>query len=214
MRIWEKAKERDAHKRRTLLGSAHVVTPDVTHSLGGRWPPSQAWRWTHGVPGGVYLWGPPLTFLSLSLSFSLIFHKARQTKIKLPRREFPSPRAHMPSCSGSTSYFHIRGRNCHGVPHRNSVWPQTPVSSLGAYAIEGERARKKKEVIKVTELRSICRGLVYGNDSRAHTCTHTHIHRRTHAGNAILARKGTYFRIPLCTRICHASGSIQARNYL
>jgi len=43
------------HKRRTFLSSAHVVTPDVTYSLGGRWPPSQAWRWAHGVPGGVYL---------------------------------------------------------------------------------------------------------------------------------------------------------------
>lgn len=151
----------------------------------------------------------PSPYFSLSLLLSLISHKARQNKIKLPRREFPSPRAHMPSCSGSTSYFHIRGRNCHGVPrrcpHRNSVWPQTPVSSLGEYAIEGERARKKKEVIKVTELTDRFVGvLVYGNDSH----THTHTCRRGHAGNAILARKGTYFRIPLCTRICHASGSI------
>lgn len=122
----------------------------------GQMAPLSSVTWTHGVPGSVYLWGSPLIFF-LSLLLSLISHKARQNKIKLPRREFPFPRAHMPSCSGSTSYFHIRGRNCHGVPrrcpHRNSVWSQTPVSSLGAFAIEGERARKKKEVIKVTELR-------------------------------------------------------------
>jgi len=49
---------------------------------------------------------------------------------------------------------------------------QTPGSSLDAYAVEGERARKKKEVIKVTELRSICRGISIRKRS---ACMHTYI---------------------------------------
>jgi len=64
---------------------------------------------------------------------------------------------------------------------------QTPGSSLDAYAVEGERARKKKEVIKVTELRSICTGISIRKRS---ACMHTYICARARVppaeGNAAM----------------------------
>lgn len=192
------------HKRWTLLGSAHVVTPDVTYSLGGQMAPLSSvtlgswgtWRRLSMGPS------PYSLLLSFSLSLSLTSHKVRQTKIKLPRREFPSLRAHTRSCSGSTSYFHIRGRNCHGVPHWCPIEIPSGQTLPRRMPSRGSEQEKRKRLSRWRSYDRFVEVLVYGNDSLARAHINRECDFRTE-GN-VLPNATMYAhlsRIGKCTRV-------------
>jgi len=128
-------------------------------------------------------------------------HKAKRNKMKLPRREFPSPRAHMRSCSGSTSYFHIRGRNCCGVPQWCPIEipsGQTPGSTLGTHAISrGSEQEKRKRLSRWRNHDRFVGVLVYGNDRAFYMCVR--VCMCTYAEGNIFPNTTIYMRI--CSRI-------------